>query len=62
MGEAKRESPLRRHKQGLQAGALAIMLGAPVVLYWAAEAGANGWMVVLLGVMGVTMGVLTLAR
>lgn len=62
MAETKRESPLRRHKQTLQAGALVIMLGVPAGLYWAAEAGASGWVVLLLGVMAATMGVLTLVR
>jgi hypothetical protein len=62
VAETKRESPLRRHKQTLQAGALVIMLVAPAGLYWAAEAGASGSVILLLGVMGATMGVLTLVR
>ena len=62
MAETKRESPLRRHRHSLQAGMLVIMLGVPAGLYWAAEAGASGWVALLLGVMGATMGVLTLVR
>jgi dihydrodipicolinate synthase/N-acetylneuraminate lyase len=59
LDETKRESPLRRHKQRLQALALVIMLGVPALLYHAARVGATGWVLALLGVMAATMALLT---
>jgi hypothetical protein len=57
--ETKRKSPLRGHKQRLQALALIIMLGVPGLLYHAARTGATGWMLALLGAMAATMALLT---
>jgi dihydrodipicolinate synthase/N-acetylneuraminate lyase len=54
------KSRLQRHKQTLQALTLVILLGTPALLYWAAKAGATGWVVALLGVMAGTMALLTL--
>jgi hypothetical protein len=59
LSESKRESPLRRYKQRLQAVALVIMLGAPALLYRVARVGASGWVLALLGLMAATMALLT---
>ena len=51
MSHSTKPSAARRHKLVYQSAAFLIMMIAPLLLYRAAEAGATGMLLALLGVM-----------
>jgi hypothetical protein len=57
MSHSTKTSTARRHKLIFQSAAFLVMMIAPLLLYRAAEAGATGMMLALLGVMVASMGV-----
>ena len=56
MSHSTKPSAARRHKLTYQSVAFLIMMIAPLLLYQAAEAGATGVVLALLGVMVASMG------
>ena len=55
MSEGERPPFLRRHRLALQALALVTLLLVPVLVYWAAQAAAGGWLAVLMVPLGAGM-------
>ncbi len=51
----KTSAPRRKHRLAGQSIALAVMMAAPVAVYFAAQAGATGWVSAGLGAMAASM-------
>ena len=56
MSHSTKPSTARRHKLIYQSAAFLVMMVAPLLLYRAAEAGATGMVLALLGIMVASMG------
>lgn len=51
MRKSRGEPSIRQHRLAYQTAAFLTVMIVPVFLYWAAQAEANAWILVLLGVM-----------